>query len=275
MILPDDLAYPIIAVSDLHGRRRDLERLVERLERLPEWPDAAMVFLGDYGDRGPDTRGTIDLVLELLRRPAGGSAVAGNHDLGLVRTARLDDGPPSSYWRGHFPPVYSAGPTLASYVPRFHPRAILTADDLETLREAMPKAHRDFLVNLRWVVEAPGHLFLHCGLSPELEATPAEQVAAMRERRWHRAEMRPRPSTNTDRLWQPEYPVWIGADRKLSRSPLPYPGKVQVTGHDTVHEPEANAVRIRLDTGGGIGPPSACLLRSAQAPPEFISIPAL
>jgi serine/threonine protein phosphatase 1 len=272
MTLPDDLAYPIIAVSDLHGRRRDLERLVERLERLPEWPDAALAFLGDYVDRGPDTRGTIDLVLELLRRPAGGSAVMGNHDLGLIRTAQLDDGPPSPYWRGHFPPLYSGGATLASYLGRPNRGVIPTADDLGALREVMPRAHREFLAGLRWVVEAPGHLFLHCGLSPELGADPAEQVAALRARRWERAEMRPRPRSNTDRYWQPEYPVWIGADRKLSRSPLPFPGKVQVTGHDTVDRPEADAVRIRLDTGGGVGPPSACLLRSADAPPEFITV---
>ena len=273
MPLPDDVAYPIIAVGDLHGRTRDLERLAERLERLPEWPDAALVFLGDYVDRGPDTRGTIALVLELLSRPPGGSAVMGNHDLGLVRTARLDDGPPSPYWRQHFPPLYSCETTLASYLGRPpRPGGPPTADELEALRDVMPEDHRAFLTGLRWAVEAPGHLFLHCGLSPELEAGPEEQVAALRARRWERDAMRPRPGTDTDRFWRPEYPVWIGADRSLSRSPLPHPGKVQVTGHDRVPRPEADAVRIRLDTGGGLAAPSACLLRSATAAPEFHGI---
>jgi hypothetical protein len=54
-----------------------LERLVEKLERVPEWDDWALVFLGDFVDRGGDVPGTIGLVLELLGRRAGGSAVLG------------------------------------------------------------------------------------------------------------------------------------------------------------------------------------------------------
>jgi serine/threonine protein phosphatase 1 len=65
--------------------------------------------------------------------------------------------------------------------------------------------------------------------------------------------------------------VWLGADRSLSESPLPYPNQVQVTGHVRVRKPEANAVRIRLDTSGGFGTLTACLLRSADAQPVFVS----
>jgi serine/threonine protein phosphatase 1 len=75
----------------------------------------------------------------------------------------------------------------------------------------------------------------------------------------------------TDLKWQPEYPVWIGADKGLSESPLAFPGKVQVTGHVRVAKPDVNHVRIRLDTSGGLGYLTACILRSADAEPEFIS----
>src|SRR5206468_1953969 len=98
MRLPTSLDYPIVAVGDLHGQRPELERLVDRLEAVEEWPACALVFLGDFVDRGPDVPGTIDLAMELLRRPAGGSAVMGNHDLAMIRAARLDDGPESAYW---------------------------------------------------------------------------------------------------------------------------------------------------------------------------------
>lgn len=271
MNLPDDLDYPIIAVGDLHGRREELQRLFAALERRPEWPRSALVFLGDFVDRGPDSRGTIDLVLELLRRPAGGSAVMGNHDLALIRSARLDDGPPSSYWPSRYQALYNGGPTFASYLGRpARPGNAGFQDDLDALRPAMPDEHRAFLSGLRWVVEASGHLFLHCGLSPELGAGPEEQVAALRARRWDRSILKPTPGTKTDQLWEDEYPVWLGADRSLSARPLPYPGKVQVTGHERVRRPEVDAVRIRLDTSGGFDKPTACLLRSPDAEPVFI-----
>ena len=77
--------------------------------------------------------------------------------------------------------------------------------------------------------------------------------------------------TNTDLLWQPDYPVWIGADRSLSKSPLLYPEKVQVTGHVQVSKPDVTRERIRLDTSGGYGALTACLLRSSDAEPEFFS----
>ena len=98
MTLPTNLDYPIIAIADLHGQLEQLERLVARLEMVTEWDDCALVFLGDYVDRGEDVPATIDMVLELLSRRPGGSAVLGNHDLALVRATRLDDGPPSPYW---------------------------------------------------------------------------------------------------------------------------------------------------------------------------------
>lgn len=272
--LPKDLAYPIVAVGDLHGQRAELERLVERLWALPEWPECALVFLGDFVDRGPDVRGTIDLVLDLLRRPPGGAAVMGNHDLALVRAAGLGDGPPSPYWVERYRTRYDHGPTFESYLGRGAKTSEASwRGSLGALRGAMPAAHREFLASLPWVVEAAGHLFLHNGLSGELEAGPGEQVEALRSRRWDRSLLRPRPGTPTATFWEDEYPVWLGADRGLSASPLPYPGKVQVTGHERVSSPEADAVRVRLDTSGGFGKPTACLLTAADARPVFLGGP--
>jgi serine/threonine protein phosphatase 1 len=270
--LPGDLNYPIVAIGDLHGQRLELERLVGKLERLPEWTDCTLVFLGDFVDRGLNVRGTVDLVRELLRHPAGGSAILGNHDLALVRAARLDDGPPSPYWVERYRSDYDCHATFESYLGR---PAMTWGDawrkDLDTLRAAMPAEHKDFLTSLPWVVEAPGHVFVHCGLSPELAVGAQEQVKALRARCWDRSILKPVPGTNTDQLWEDQYPVWLGADKSLSASPLAYPGKVQVMGHVRVRKPDANAVRIQLDTSGGFGKLTACLLRSANAGPVFVS----
>jgi serine/threonine protein phosphatase 1 len=269
--LPTDLSYPIIAIGDLHGQRREVERLVRKLEKLLEWPECALVFLGDFVDRGTNVRGTLDLVLELLRRSPGGSAIMGNHDLALVRAARLDGGPPSTYWSGHYRTNYDCHATFESYLGR----AAMTWGDawrkyLDALREAKPAEHEDFLASLPWVVEAPGHVFVHCGLTPELSACPESQVEALRARRWDRKLLKPIPGTNTDSLWEDDYSVWLGADKGLSASPLAYPGKVQVSGHVRVRRPDVNAVRIRLDTSGGWGTLTACILRSADAEPVFV-----
>src|SRR4051794_4759331 len=130
--------------------------------------------------------------------------------------------------------------------------------------------HREFLASLPWVVEAPGHLFLHNGLSDELMVTAEEQVEALRSKRWDRSLLEPMPGSATDIHREPEYPVWLGADRGLSEAPLPHPGKVQVTGHNRVRRPDVSDIRIRLDTSGGRGTLTACLLRSAGAEPVFL-----
>ena len=272
MTLPTNLDYPIIAVADLHGQLDQLKRLVARLERVSEWNDCALVFLGDFVDRGEDVPGTIGLVLDLLSRGPGGSAILGNHDLALVRAARLDDGPPSPYWIGSYLRRYDHDQTFLGYLGR-RPNhgGGQWEEDLAELRGAIRTEHREFLCSLPWVVESSGHMFLHCGLSFELAASATEQLAALHRKEWDRSTLKPVAGTNTDLLWQDDYPVWIGADKNLSKSPLSYRGKVQVTGHVKVSKPDVNSIRIRLDTSGGFGYLTACLLRSVDADPEFIS----
>ena len=80
------------------AQRASPGRLRARLGRLPEWARCAVAFLGDFVDRGPDVRGAIERVLDLLDRHAVVAAVMGNHDLAPVRAARHDGGAPSAYW---------------------------------------------------------------------------------------------------------------------------------------------------------------------------------
>ena len=60
MILPTTVEYPIVVISDLHGCLGWLNDLVAKLERLPEWTMARLVFLGDLVDRN-DTAGDSSL----------------------------------------------------------------------------------------------------------------------------------------------------------------------------------------------------------------------
>ena len=274
MTLPTTLDYPIIAVGDLHGRAGWLANLVQRLERLPEWPAATLVFLGDLGDRCDQMKDAVELVLRLLDAKPSSTCVVGNHDLALIRATGLDGRPPSPFWVDRYGVAYDHDATFRSYLGR-SPRAIGGPEwvaDLAALREAMPARHRELFGAMPWLAEAAGHLFLHCGLSPELDCPATVQVECLRRKLWARNVVQPRLGTRSDRLFNPDYPVWLGADRTLSRRPLPFPDKVQVTGHERTAGPDVTPTRICLDTSGGAKEPlTACLLRGPADPPIFVT----
>ncbi len=272
MILPNQLDYPIIAIGDLHGQHSWLNQLIAKCERFPEWPTARLVFVGDLVDRNNHVCETVARVRELIAQKPGSTCVMGNHDLALVKAAGLD-GPPVPAWVRRYADHYDHIATFRSYLGRA-PQWSSSDDwrtELQLLRDAMPGEHREFLANLPWVAEAEGHVFLHNGLSPELDCPASVQLECLRRKVWDRGIVSPKFGTETARLFNPDYPVWLGADKRLAANPLPIPGKVQVTGHQVVYEPEANAVRIRIDTSGGVREPlTACLLRGPVEPPEFI-----
>ena len=273
MTLATTLDYPLIAIGDLHGRAAWLEKLITRLERLPEWPAARLVFLGDLGDRCDTVHDAVELVRQLLLAKPGSTCVAGNHDLALTRAAGLDGLPPSPYWVDRYGSSYDHRYTFESYLGR--PPAATHGpewvEELAALKAAMPMTHKDLFAAMPWCAEAEGHLFLHCGLSPEFDCPAKVQVECLHRKLWARNVVHPKLGTKSDRMFSPDYPVWLGADRKASKFPLPYPGKVQVTGHEFTRRPDANAIRIRIDTSGGTTEPlTACVLRSPTDAPTFV-----
>ena len=266
-----DLPYPIIAVGDLHGQADFLARLTAKLRRLPEWPAARLVFVGDLVDRGPDVKGCVQAVIDLLAEKPGSVALMGNHDFGLVKAAGLD-GTPVESWVKRYADNYDHVPTFRSYLgrePEYHSADDWRAD-LAALRDAIPESHRAFLADLPWVATAAGHVFVHCGLSPNLDEPATTQIELLRRKQWD-GYVLPKPGTDTARLFNPDYPVWLGADKKLSANPLPVPGKTIVSGHVKLRTPDANDVRIRIDTSGGMTEPlTGCLLRGPGEPPVFV-----
>ena len=272
MNLPTSVEYPVIAIGDLHGQVEWLDKLVAKLERLPEWPTARLVFLGDLVDRNDTVKELVARVMELVAARPGSTCVMGNHDLALVMAAGLG-GPPSESWARRYADNYDHAPTFRSYlgkVPEYYSFEDWR-NDLQLLRDAIPADHRAFLAGLPWVAEAAGHVFLHNGLSPELDCPAAVQVECLKRKVWTREAVNPRFGSDADRLFNPEYPVWLGADKKLSANPLPLPGKVQVSGHVRIDAPDASPVRIRIDTSGGVREPlTACVLRGPAEPPEFV-----
>jgi serine/threonine protein phosphatase 1 len=271
-MLPTVIDYPVFAIGDLHGRVGWLDKLLAKLRGHPLWPAARLVFLGDLVDRGDDVKETVTRVMEVIAEKPGSTCVMGNHDLALIGAAGLACAP-KPYWVKRYREAYDHNRTFRSYLDR-DPDShsfVEWETDLAALRDAIPVAHREFLSSLPWMAESEGHVFLHCGLSPELDCPAETQLNCLRNTQWSRDIVIPKLGTTTDREFRPDYPVWLGADKKLSANPLPIPGRVQVTGHVMVEKSDANAVRIRIDTSGGVREPlTACVLRGPGAAPEFV-----
>ncbi|MES2641376.1 MAG: metallophosphoesterase [Myxococcota bacterium] len=126
---------PVAVIGDIHGRADLLARL---LEALPA--DIPVLVTGDVGDRGPDTRGVLDL---LVARGADGTR--GNHDEWLTRWASGEGFDPFA-----LSPKMGGHATLASYdvVGR-------GAAEIEAQAWRVPVAHRE------WLSERPHAIDLH------------------------------------------------------------------------------------------------------------------
>ena len=70
---------PLYAIGDIHGQLAELHRVLALIE-ADGGPDARIVFLGDYTDRGPDSRSVLDLLIEALHAGRPWHFLKGNHD---------------------------------------------------------------------------------------------------------------------------------------------------------------------------------------------------
>lgn len=79
----------LICIGDIHGYITKLENLWSNLETIlpqSEFLKARIIFLGDYCDRGPDTRKVLDFLISLPSKYPNQSHVflAGNHDFAFA-----------------------------------------------------------------------------------------------------------------------------------------------------------------------------------------------
>jgi serine/threonine protein phosphatase 1 len=139
----------LLAIGDIHGCLRALDTL---LARVAPGPDDRLITLGDYVDRGPDSRGVLDRLVELhAKNPAGLIALRGNHDDMFLKS------------RGQFEladwMLCGGRQTLASYG---------TGPASEVL-ETIPEAHWTFLDEtcVDWH-EEERHFFVHANVYPDL-----------------------------------------------------------------------------------------------------------
>src|SRR6185503_4770967 len=117
-----------------------------------------LVYVGDYIDRGPDSKGVIDRLLSPLKGFKS-RRLKGNHDQSLLEF--LDEPLHYRQWKD-----YGARETLRSYgvaPPRFdNPDELSAARD--ALAEALPAKHLEFLDQLELSFEIGDYFFAHAGV---------------------------------------------------------------------------------------------------------------
>jgi serine/threonine protein phosphatase 1 len=161
---PGDEPESVYAIGDVHGCAEELRALIQK---LPLRRDSLVVFLGDYIDRGPDSRGVVDTILD-LQQYCRVVCLLGNHELMLREF--LDGSDPRRVARF----IYNGGSaTLSSYAD--HDGVFV-----------MPEEHREFYENLPYHHIEGEHCFVHAGLPAAVEeidiALHGEEMVWMRHR---------------------------------------------------------------------------------------------
>src|SRR5208283_1153947 len=133
----------IIAIGDIHGCSVALATLIEAVKPTPL---DTLVFLGDYIDRGPDSRGVIEQVIALADR-CQVVPLLGNHEEMLL--AALEGKDNLRYWM-----KFGGKDALDSYG---------AGEDVKKI----PAEHIRFLKRCRNYIETVGHIFVHAYYDPD------------------------------------------------------------------------------------------------------------
>jgi serine/threonine protein phosphatase 1 len=204
----------VYAVGDIHGCLGLLEELHWLIRADAEMAGAGrnvVIYLGDLVDRGSDSAGVIDLLLDRPLQDFEAFHLRGNHEDMFLDF--LDDPASGDQWLGN-----GGDATLASYGVAIAPGEKSLDAMCGELRENLPKRHLDFLRGLAYAHGEGDYWFVHAGVRP---GVPLENQS-------------------------PADMMWI-RDRFL-RSGEDY-GKIVVHGHSPRETVEQYDNRIGVDTG--------------------------
>lgn len=168
MITADTGGRLVYAVGDIHGRADLLGRLLPALRRdrdarvssLDE--PALIVFLGDYVDKGPQSRQVIDMLIDFARQPEFECRfLLGNHEETLLDFL-------SGKIRGRTWAEHGGDATLRSYGVDIGRREADWTGAREKMVASVPPEHVRFLKDLELMIEVGSLLFVHAGIRPGL-----------------------------------------------------------------------------------------------------------
>ncbi|MAC79527.1 MAG: serine/threonine protein phosphatase [Rhodobacteraceae bacterium] len=218
------MTQPLYAVGDIHGHKAEMDKVLEWIA-TDGGPEAEIVFLGDFVDRGPDSRGVIQALIDATSAGKPWHVLRGNHDRmfcryvdeGILHDSRILSG------KGYLHPALGGLETLKSYG-----IDAIEGDDpfelLDVAQREVPQAHTNFLASRDLTLVRDGKLFVHAGIMP---GKPLEDQIE-------------------DDL------VWIRGPFLDYTDPHPW---LVVHGHTALEAPQHFGNRIDLDGGAGYGRP--------------------
>lgn len=162
--LPPDCR--VYAVGDIHGRQDLLAELYQDIEahhRANPCADSTVVFLGDYVDRGLESRGVIEFLLHDLAPDFTHVFLKGNHEDLLLRFLDAPQETATLWFEN------GGLATLLSYGVGRSPSEAGDADlqDLaDKLRQTIPDDHIRFFQGLQLTHQVGDYLFVHAGVRP-------------------------------------------------------------------------------------------------------------
>ena len=206
----------IYAIGDVHGRLDLLNALLADIEADDAGrPEArtTLIFLGDLVDRGPNSRGVVERLMDFDHPRITVRFLMGNHEevflsslAGDLRALRL------LIRIGGRETILSYGVTADEY-------RDLDFEDLAVLiKQKVPEAHIRFLSAFERSIEAGDYLFVHAGVRPGV-ALPDQSASDLR---------------------------WIRDTFLRHRESF---GKLVVHGHSVTEEADVRSNRIGIDTG--------------------------
>lgn len=155
----------LIAIGDIHGCAKTLDVLLDRLAPASE---DHLVFVGDYIDRGPNSKAVIDRMLE-LRETHTCTFLRGNHEAFMLDY--LDNGA-FNLWSAN-----GGVSTIRSY----------TDGRAEV---EIPESHVEFVRSTKLYHETSDFLFVHAGLKPQLSVKENLERFGEDVFLWERSHMR-------------------------------------------------------------------------------------
>jgi len=211
-------------IPDIHGHSDKLNHALDLIER-DGGPDAKIVFLGDYIDRGPDSKSVLQTLIDGKNAKRNWVFLKGNHDRMMefffADPMRFD--PQFLVGYSWFHKRLGGIETLGSYGVSVQP----SDRHFEILKRAqglVPQSHLTFIAGLDLFHQTDDLLFVHAGIKP---GVPFET------------------QTEQDMLW---------IRQEFHDAQHKYPWLV-VHGHSPVDAPKHYGNRVNLDAGAGYGKP--------------------
>jgi len=157
----------LIAIGDIHGCPRSLEAMIAKIDEQG-YGSRTIVFVGDYIDRGPDSKGVVDFLME-FREERDCIFLRGNHEqmlLDAVESNNLD------LWL-----MNGGKSTLESYGATYE-------------RYNIPDDHLEFYRDTKMYYDTPDYFFVHAGLAPHrtIEQSVADEDE-VQEFLWERSHL--------------------------------------------------------------------------------------